>query len=83
MKRALWNSFRSCQYSLIIKYWNWILLFIAYKCFKLQEVFGKNKIDKIFTIALHVILHNKAFSMHKKKGMLKSSARRLELYNIH
>lgn len=61
------NSFISCQYSLIIKYCNPVVLFIAYKCFKLREIFGKNKIDKIFTIALHVVLHDKAFSIHKKK----------------
>lgn len=83
MKLVLSNTFISCQYSLIIKYCNPAVLFIAYKCFKLQEIFGKKKIDKIFTIALHVVLHDKALPIHKKKGMLKSSVRRLELYNIH
>lgn len=83
MKLVLSNSLICCQYSLIMKCCNPVVIFIAYKCFKLQEIFGKTKIDKIFTIALHVVLHDKAFSIHKrKKGMLRSSVRRLELYNI-
>lgn len=67
MKLSAVKLLISCQYSLIIKCCNPVVIFIAYKWFKLQEIFGKTKIDKIFTIALHVVLHNKAFSIHKKK----------------
>lgn len=67
LKSAGRPHLQATKQSLIMKHCRPVLLFIAYKGSKLWEIFGKNKNNKIYTISLHRVLHNKALQYTRKQ----------------